>query len=1458
MDEFASISIKADTRELSTASRKLDELGRTGDRAEKSLSGSSRRMSASIGTVAKAAAGAAAAYLSFNAAVGAVTSVVNATRDLERFNNALIVGSGSVQGAADSMKFLREQAETLGLDLRTSTEQFSKLAAAAQGTVLEGQATRDIFTAIAKASTVLGLSADQTGGALTAIQQIISKGTVSAEELRGQLGERLPGAFQIAARAAGVTTEELGKMLQRGEVLAEDLLPALAVELENTFGDQSTEAAKGLNAQINRMDTALFDLQIAVGETGLIDLFTDGLAAATNFFNFIAKGIGSGGQLSEIDKQVQRIADLRSELASLNDKKNIPFGEIFLFDKRQADLLEQQIEDATEDLEKMRAEFANTAKEAESTSKEIEKVAVATEKESKVTKSAVSNRRELAEAAREQAELERRRSDLLGEVEQVIRSVETEEEKLTRTIFELNRLLFSGELGWETYERAVRQAKDEIKDSADEIDDAGEQLDQFAIQASRNMQSAFADGFFDLFEGRTDGIVDSFADAVKRMVANALAADLLGSLFGTSSGFENLSGIANAFGGIGGAGSTSATGSGISGLLGNGLSGLGALAPALGAGALSIGIGSALAGDKKLFGLNGTVTSTIGTVVGSALGPVGGILGSLSGALFGRGPLKLQDSLIRGSVNSEGIGDNFLTATNFKAKGGLLRGDKVDRVIINANTGELINGAPGLPESGISSKLDPFAAQASQQAQEIGQLFDTTIQGFNQSIRESAGVLGIGTQALDRFNQFIQITSDGAEEITETQLVDLLTRLGDTMANTLAPGLVTLTKSGETSVQALARMAQEFTVLQDALIIFGASADQADAALSRLAFSTRTALVDAAGGAEALGAQLSFFAGNFLTLGEQVEVQFQQLRGELNAVGISANISREAYKELIISVTEAGGASTELASTLLRLAPQFIALKDAQDRLAQSSQQAIPAVENLAATIDTSFQRISDARAAVVNAENQLQVAEAQSALSQAQAAFSQAGSDLANARSELQQAQSREEQQISTSINDVIQGRNELINLYNDEANALRNTVSRFDSFVSRIDAFRTSLDTGGLSPLTPGEQLATTRQRFNETRRLAQQGDEAALDRLPAAAEDFLKASQTFNASNATFTSDFNFVQQVLRDAGVAAENQRDIAEEQLTGIQSSIEELTALNESSRDQLDQLRGINDSGLSVAEATRNLESAQDRFNSLQGDVLNATDNVTNAVRESGGFINDVERATNAVEIAVRELMAAVFQGQGNPNATTQQIQDFVRANPGMTDQQFARAAADAGINNQQLSSALRPLGVSQQRINQATGGTTVSDQFISEVVDSRLANGKFREIYDLAVANGISSQRLASASVLTPEEIDQFVRANNLPPFERGTDFVNKGGLAVLHRAEAVTPASAPRELKAEVIKMKGEITQLRREQADQMSVLVNSIIKSSKDNAKAIADTNRKLSAAVPWLGRVASGAN
>lgn len=158
------------------------------------------------------------------------------------------------QDAGKELAFVGTSAEKLGLDLVTASKSFISIAASARGTALEGKVTRDIFLGVSEAATSLQLSADKTDGALMAISQIMSKGKVQAEELRGQLGERIPGAFQIAARAMGMTTSELDKFMSMGKLTAEKFIPLFAKQLRKEFGQSAMDAAKSFRASMIRFN----------------------------------------------------------------------------------------------------------------------------------------------------------------------------------------------------------------------------------------------------------------------------------------------------------------------------------------------------------------------------------------------------------------------------------------------------------------------------------------------------------------------------------------------------------------------------------------------------------------------------------------------------------------------------------------------------------------------------------------------------------------------------------------------------------------------------------------------------------------------------------------------------------------------------------------------------------------------------------------------------------------------------------------------------------------------------------------------------------------------------------------------------------------------------------------------------------------------------------------------------
>jgi len=202
------------------------------------------------------------------AGVGATAFIVSAikiTATTEAMNKAILLSASTAKIGATNLRFLEKTVENLRLDSASAKEGFKTLAGSFQNTKLEGAEMRRLFLSVSKASKVMGLSADQQKGTFLALGQIMSKGKVQAEELRGQLGERIPGAFQLAANAMGVTTAELNKMLETGKVISEDFLPKFATELEKTFGKKAAKITDSLQGSLNVLNNSFRKIKLSVG-----------------------------------------------------------------------------------------------------------------------------------------------------------------------------------------------------------------------------------------------------------------------------------------------------------------------------------------------------------------------------------------------------------------------------------------------------------------------------------------------------------------------------------------------------------------------------------------------------------------------------------------------------------------------------------------------------------------------------------------------------------------------------------------------------------------------------------------------------------------------------------------------------------------------------------------------------------------------------------------------------------------------------------------------------------------------------------------------------------------------------------------------------------------------------------------------------------------------------------------
>lgn len=234
----------------------------------------------------------------------ATVDLVRVNIEMESLRYSLDAVYQSVQKGSEAFDMLSATGDRLGFVVFDLAKSYKQFAASTAGTALEGEATTAIFNSFTGASRALNLSVADSEGVFRALSQMISKGKVQAEELRGQLAERLPGAFQMSARAMGVTTAELNKMLENGEVLAETLLPKLASEMMKTFVPTAAQL-DGMQANINRMKTGFMNLAVVMGEAGLNDAIINVTKALTDFANnpstiAIFKALGEGAKwLSE-------------------------------------------------------------------------------------------------------------------------------------------------------------------------------------------------------------------------------------------------------------------------------------------------------------------------------------------------------------------------------------------------------------------------------------------------------------------------------------------------------------------------------------------------------------------------------------------------------------------------------------------------------------------------------------------------------------------------------------------------------------------------------------------------------------------------------------------------------------------------------------------------------------------------------------------------------------------------------------------------------------------------------------------------------------------------------------------------------------------------------------------------------------------------------------------------------
>lgn len=249
--------------------------------------GGKTALGASVGRFlpAGAQAGAAAGYLSTGTMAGGVAGAgiglaVDATvasvryaadaasyaAEIEKLRIALRGVTKDQETYQKGLQIISSTSRRLNVPIAASTKQFTTLSASVLGAGGSIEDAQVVFEGVSNAIKATGGNAEDVQSAIRAMSQIFGKGKVSAEELQGQLGERLAGAVVKFAEANGSSLQKLQKDLRDGTVGLDQVIK-FAKKLNVDFAKTATEIANSSADAGQRLKTTMDLLKLAIGET---------------------------------------------------------------------------------------------------------------------------------------------------------------------------------------------------------------------------------------------------------------------------------------------------------------------------------------------------------------------------------------------------------------------------------------------------------------------------------------------------------------------------------------------------------------------------------------------------------------------------------------------------------------------------------------------------------------------------------------------------------------------------------------------------------------------------------------------------------------------------------------------------------------------------------------------------------------------------------------------------------------------------------------------------------------------------------------------------------------------------------------------------------------------------------------------------------------------------------------
>lgn len=300
----------------------------------------SEKASNGLDVLATSAIKAGTAIYSFQTALEAYKKVMEVGLKKEASQRAAQFVLGD-EGAKRATEFVKNLANNTGVDQIETLSSFAKFSAGAGD--MNADQKESLFSNVIGTSRLMGLSTDEINGILKAFEQMASKGKIQAEELRGQLGDRMAGAFQLFARSLGMTTEELDKAMKDGKVLSKDVLPKVSAEMGRMI-DKAGGWEKIINStqtQLGRLSNS-WNNNLALMFDGSQEGLTDFTRSLTNLLNSLggqSKNLGEhfGDLMKSMSNGIDDLTTISYRVQGFFDRVTLAYRELDDTQKAVAD-----------------------------------------------------------------------------------------------------------------------------------------------------------------------------------------------------------------------------------------------------------------------------------------------------------------------------------------------------------------------------------------------------------------------------------------------------------------------------------------------------------------------------------------------------------------------------------------------------------------------------------------------------------------------------------------------------------------------------------------------------------------------------------------------------------------------------------------------------------------------------------------------------------------------------------------------------------------------------------------------------------------------------------------------------------------------------------------------------------------------------------------------------------------